>query len=56
MPHALRIYKALKAAGLAEPQAMCIAEEVERARSDGAIYDGYSIVDRLCDGSFTATI
>lgn len=53
MPHALRIYKSLKAAGLSEPQAMCIADEVERARGIAAIYDRYSIIDRLCDGGLT---
>lgn len=50
MPHALRIYKALKAAGMAEPQLMCIAEE--GARQDDAIYDREAILDRLCDGVF----
>jgi uncharacterized protein YifN (PemK superfamily) len=53
MPHALRIYKSLKAAGLSDAQAMCVAEEVERARTDLAIYDREGIIDRLCDNGFT---
>jgi uncharacterized protein YifN (PemK superfamily) len=52
MPHALRIYKSLKVAGLADGHAMCVAEEVERARADIAIYDREAIIDRLCDGGF----
>ncbi|MET4846100.1 type II toxin-antitoxin system PemK/MazF family toxin [Bradyrhizobium japonicum] len=53
MPHALRIYKALKTAGLSDAESMCVAEEIERARQDPAIYDRESIIDRLCDGGFT---
>ena len=52
MPHALRIYKSLKVAGLTDIEAMCIAEEVERARSEPAVYDREKIIDRLCDGGF----
>jgi PemK-like, MazF-like toxin of type II toxin-antitoxin system len=52
MPHALRIYKSLKAAGLADTQAMCVAEEIELARADLAVYDREGIIDRLCDNGF----
>jgi hypothetical protein len=53
MPHALRIYRCLKTGGLVDRQAMCLAEEVERARADDAIFDRQSIIDRLCDTGFT---
>jgi uncharacterized protein YifN (PemK superfamily) len=32
---------------------MCVAEEVERARADLAVYDREDIIDRLCDSGFT---
>jgi uncharacterized protein YifN (PemK superfamily) len=53
MPHALRVYKSLKAAGLPDERAMCLAEEVEHARSNDVVYDRESILDRLCNGGFT---
>lgn len=53
MPHALRTYKSLKAAGLSDGQAMCIAEEIERARSEFAIFDRNGIIDRLCESGLT---
>jgi uncharacterized protein YifN (PemK superfamily) len=52
MPHALRIYKSLKAASLPDAQAMRIGEEVERARADLAVFDREAIIDRLCYSGF----
>jgi uncharacterized protein YifN (PemK superfamily) len=53
MPHALRVFKCLRAHGLPDDQALAVAGIVETAKSAGAIYDRERIVDDLCDASFT---
>jgi uncharacterized protein YifN (PemK superfamily) len=53
MPHSLKIYKCLKASGLADAKALCVAEEIESSKVASAVYDRESIIDRLCDGEFT---
>jgi uncharacterized protein YifN (PemK superfamily) len=49
MPHSLRIYRTLKAAGLNEEQSLCIAGIVETAKTEPAIYDREKIIDCLCE-------
>ena len=47
------MYKSLVSAGLPEASAMCLAEEVEQARLELAVYDRDGIIDHLCVGGFT---
>lgn len=53
MPHALRIYKKTKSIGFDDGQAMCIANVVEFARGEQAIFDRDKIVDELFDAGMT---
>src|SRR4051812_16243859 len=56
MPHSLRVYKALRASGYADQQAMCISEVLEQAKSNSSPYDRECILDCLCVGGTTEVL
>jgi uncharacterized protein YifN (PemK superfamily) len=49
MPHGLRVYVALKAAGFEDRQSLAVAEFLGAAKAPGAHYVAAQIIDGLCD-------
>src|SRR3979490_2926006 len=56
MPHSIRVFKTLKAAGLNDEQSLAIAGIVESAKTEPAVYDREKIIDCLCDARLTEDI
>jgi uncharacterized protein YifN (PemK superfamily) len=53
MPHSIRVFKCLRAAGFDEDRSLAVASEVEIAKNGGVNFDRESTVDCLCDAGFT---
>lgn len=49
MPHAIRVYRQLRALAFTEEQSLAVAAVFERAKTDGASFQRETLVDALCD-------
>jgi uncharacterized protein YifN (PemK superfamily) len=49
MPHALRVFKMLKAFGMPDERALCIAGVVEEAKAGDGLFRREKIIDDYCD-------
>jgi uncharacterized protein YifN (PemK superfamily) len=56
MPHAIRIFRQLRAINFDEPKALAIAAVFERAKTEGSAFVRESILDELCEAGLSEVL
>lgn len=56
MPHAIRVYRQLRAIEFSEAQSLAMASVIEQAKTEASIFNREDILDKLCDTGLTEAL